>query len=69
MLQRRIISFFCENKGLEMTLLSDPDFRVIRQFSALYPFNFIKRKLVFITVLQQKLYLKRLFSPYKLLEF
>jgi thioredoxin-dependent peroxiredoxin len=39
---------FCRSQELNITLLSDPELVVIKQFGALYPFKLIKRKLVLI---------------------
>jgi thioredoxin-dependent peroxiredoxin len=57
-------SFFCSKKDLQIPILSDSQLEVARQFSALYPFNFLKRKLVFISSAAEVIFEKTL-PPYK----
>jgi len=57
-------SSFCLDKNLNITLLSDPDFAAARQFSALYPFKIIKRKLVLIDK-NCEIIFERTFSPFR----
>lgn len=57
-------SLFCTDKNLNIILLSDPDFIVAGQFSALYPFKIIKRKLILIDK-NCEIVFKRTFSPYR----
>jgi peroxiredoxin len=53
-------SLFCTEKNLNITLLSDPDLEVAKQFSALYPFNILKRKLVLISTSAEIIFEKNL---------
>lgn len=55
--------FFCQNKDLNMRILSDPEMKVIKDYDALYPLNFIKRKLVFINTDKKVVFEKNL-PPY-----
>jgi thioredoxin-dependent peroxiredoxin len=56
-------SLFCTDKDLRITLLSDPQNVVAKQFSALYPFNILKRKLILINTAAEIVFEKNL-SPY-----
>ena len=54
---------FCSTKELDLILLSDPELKVIKKFSALYPFRIIKRKLVLINS-SAKIVFSRNLPPY-----
>jgi thioredoxin-dependent peroxiredoxin len=56
-------SAFCGSKGLELIILSDPDLTVAKQFSALYPFNILKRRLILINRSGDVVF-EKTFSPY-----
>jgi thioredoxin-dependent peroxiredoxin len=57
-------SSFCGSKGIDLIILSDPDLAVAKQFSALYPFNFLKRRLILINRSGDVVFEKTL-SPYR----